>query len=362
MGSTNTKKTTTKKTKKKPAATRNYPRVSLEESLKIAQKIKEFNGGNSWESAEVAKAIGMAPRSTNFWYITASSRDFGFTIGTRDTKKIEIAPLGREIFYAPDASVERAKKIESFFGIAIFKSVFEHYKGSKLPDIKYLSNTLESEFKLDPRIHEEFVELFKANCSYLSLETVDDIDKEIDQSLNGTTSSTLVVGVPKSNGVNGKTAFVIMPFVERNENRPKGFFTEVLNNLLIPAGTEAGFTVETANKQGSDVIQSTIINDLLEADLVIADLTDHNPNVLFELGIRMAADKPVVIIKSSDTGRIFDVDNLLRVYEYSPNLWKSTVDSDLLKITDHINGAWENKSSEHTYMKILRRGTPSSEY
>jgi hypothetical protein len=60
-----------------------------------------------------------------------------------------------------------------------------------------------------------------------------------------------------------------------------------LKSLLTPAGTEAGFKVNTANKQGSDVIQSTIVNDLLEADLVIADLTDHNPNVLFELGLRM---------------------------------------------------------------------------
>lgn len=111
-----------------------------------------------------------------------------------------------------------------------------------------------------------------------------------------------------------------MPFVERNENRPTGFFKEVLDSLLIPAGIDADFTVETANKQGSDVIQSTIINDLLEADLVIADLTDHNPNVLFELGVRMAADKPVALIKTRDTGRIFDVDNMLRVYEYNQNL------------------------------------------
>lgn len=53
--------------------------------------------------------------------------------------------------------------------------------------------------------------------------------------------------------------------------------------------SDAGFTVETANRQGSGVIQSTIVNEFLEADLVIADLTEHNPNVLFELRRRMAA-------------------------------------------------------------------------
>ena len=147
-----------------------------------------------------------------------------------------------------------------------------------------------------------------------------------------------------------------MPFVEKNDIRPAGFFIEVLRNLLTPAGVASGFVVETANRQGSDVIQSTIINDLLEADLVIADLTDHNPNVLFELGVRMTGDKPVALVKASGTGRIFDVDNMLRVYEYSSNLWQSTIEKDLPAITEHVIAAWEAKDSEQTYMKILRRG------
>ena len=119
------------------------------------------------------------------------------------------------------------------------------------------------------------------------------------------------------------------------------------------------FIVETANRQGSDVIQSTIVNDLLEADLVIADLTDHNPYVLFELGVRIAEDKPVVLVKASGTGRIFDVDNMMRVYEYSANLWQSTVEKDFAEITEHIKAAWEKRSSDQSYMKILRRaGVP----
>lgn len=40
-------------------------------------------------------------------------------------------------------------------------------------------------------------------------------------------------------------------------------------------------------KSRSEVIQSTIVNDLDAADLVIVDLTEHNPNVLFELGMRI---------------------------------------------------------------------------
>jgi nucleoside 2-deoxyribosyltransferase len=153
----------------------------------------------------------------------------------------------------------------------------------------------------------------------------------------------------------GLVAFVIMPFVERDQNHPAGFFLEVLRSVITPAAADAGFTVKTANRQGSDLIQSTIVNDLLEADLVIADLTEHNPNVLFELGIRMAQDKPIALIKATGTGRIFDVDNMLRVHEYNSNLWKTTLEKDVPSLTEHLRGAWEHRDSEQTYMKILGR-------
>ena len=88
--------------------------------------------------------------------------------------------------------------------------------------------------------------------------------------------------------------------------------------------------------------------------MVIADLTEHNPNVLFELGVRITKEKPVVLVKASGTGRIFDVDNLLRVYEYKPNLWRTTVEKDLPSLTEFIRGAWEGRESDQTYMRILR--------
>lgn len=112
----------------------------------------------------------------------------------------------------------------------------------------------------------------------------------------------------------------------------------------------------TARREDSDIIHHTIINQLLNAELVIADLTDHNPNVLFELGIRLAKEKPVVLIKSKDTGPIFDVDNMMRVYPYDQNLWSTTVEADVKGLTERINGTWENQASSVSYMKILTAG------
>lgn len=338
-------------------ARRPFPSVTLLKALPVAQKIKELNGGNPWSPENIATALDVGPKSPKFYYITAAARDFGLTTGTRDSATIALTDLGRAIVYAPDQEAEYAKKIEAFLSIDLFKRVLEHYKGSELPEMKYLGNTLEHDFKLAPTFHEEFSRLFRENCQDLGI-TSGSLGAGIDQT-SVRQPSTLVVGVPKGGDLAKKPkAFIIMPFIEKGDGRPSGFFKEVLRSLLTPAGVASGFVVETANRQGSDVIQSTIVNDLLEADLVVADLTDHNPNVLFELGVRIAEDKPVVLVKASGTGRIFDVDNMMRVYEYSANLWQSTVEKDLTEITEHIKAAWEKRSSDQSYMKILRRGGP----
>ena len=47
---------------------------------------------------------------------------------------------------------------------------------------------------------------------------------------------------------------------------------------------------------------------------------------------------------------------MLRVFEYRPHLWRSTVEVDLPELTKHISATWENRDKDQSYMKILRRG------
>lgn len=332
-----------------------FPRTTLEQALQIPYTIKEHNGGNPWEPEEIRKAISAATGNAYF-YLTAASRDYGLTIGTRDTATISLTDLGREIVFAGDPGTERELKKRAFLTIDVFKRVLEYYKGSNLPEMKYLGNTLQKQFQLIPETHEEFSRIFRENCKYLGI-TSGDVAPTSETSTDSATVSTSLgstVTLAEAGGTSKLTAFVIMPFVERDSKHPGGFFAEVLRSLITPAAKDSNFTVKTANRQGSDLIQSTIMNDLIEADLVVADLTEHNPNVMFELGVRMAEDKPVVLIKAEGTGPLFDVDNMLRVFEYSPNLWQTTIEKDLPRLRDFIKGAWENRDSDNSYMKILR--------
>lgn len=335
-----------------------FPRATLEQALAIPSAIKEHNGGNPWEPEEVRQAITFVKGGNAYFYLTAASRDYGLTIGTRDADKIELAPLGRNIVYAPDEKTEHDLKVEAFLNIDVFKRVLDYYKGSNLPEMKYLGNTLQKEFQLAPETHEEFSRIFRENCNYLGITSGVPVPAAKEASGKGITAAAApgTVTLAEVGSKSAATAFVIMPFVERDQRHPEGFFAEVLRSLITPAAKESNFTVKTANRQGSDLIQSTIVNDLLEADLVIADLTEHNPNVMFELGVRMAEDKPVVLIKAEGTGPLFDVDNMLRVFEYNPNLWQTTIEKDLPNLRDFIKGAWENRSTTKSYMKILRKG------
>lgn len=336
---------------------RPFPRVTLEKAIRIATAIKEKNSGNAYMSEDVAKAVGVGAKSPSFFYLSAGSRDYGLTTGTRDTERIALTDLGRSLVYPANPAEGITAKQQAFLNIDVFRRVLEHYKGSVLPEMEYLSNTLTKEFGLAADVHEEFVRVFSKNCEFLGIREWNNGQHAHSDRLSDVPGGggPAVVTLGQSKRQTGLLCFVIMPFSEREEGRSAGFFEEVLRSLIVPAATDAGFTVRSARRQGSDVIQQTIVSDLLQADLVVADLTEHNPNVMFELGMRMAKDKPVALIRARGTGGIFDVDNMLRVWDYDPNLWPSTIAKDVPTLKEHVSATWDNRDSDITYMKLLGR-------
>jgi hypothetical protein len=345
------------KIKKKAVPTRPYPRVSLERALSVATAIKEKNGGNSWPAEQVAKAVGLSPKNVDFYYLLLASQKFGLTIGTKADGEVSLTPLGREVVYSGSPEEEIEAKRRAVLCVEVFKNVLQHYNGNRLPEMQYLGNTLQGKFALPPEFHEEFSKLFKQACDYVGWKEGLELDKATPgpQMEVGRRSSkdVIVLGEPKTR--TGLTCFVIMPFKERTDSFMPGFFEEVLNSLIIPAVTEAGFEVKTANRQGSDIIHSTIISEVLNADMCVCDLTEHNPNVLFELGMRLANEKPVALIHAEHTLRVFDVDDILRVLAYKRQLWRTTVARDLPELTAHIKATWENRDSQETYVSVLRK-------
>lgn len=84
-----------------------------------------------------------------------------------------------------------------------------------------------------------------------------------------------------------KNVFVIMPFQEE--------FFEMYEMLKMEFADNYEFT--NAGEEGN---QQNILRDIIEpiyqSDIVIADLTGLNPNVMYELGIAHTFNKKTIVI------------------------------------------------------------------
>ena len=113
--------------------------------------------------------------------------------------------------------------------------------------------------------------------------------------------------------------FVIMPIADC-EGYEKGHFAHVYNDIIKPAIEKTEFSAIRADEvKETNLIHLDILKKLIDAPIAVCDLSTRNPNVLFELGIRQAFDRPVVLIQEKGTPKIFDIAPL-RYLEYSKEL------------------------------------------
>lgn len=115
-----------------------------------------------------------------------------------------------------------------------------------------------------------------------------------------------------------KLCFVIGPIgLEDTETRIHADW--LLEEIIQPVMTQfPGYgEPKRADKDHTPgLIDAQLINDLLNADLVIADLSGLNPNAFYEIGIRHMAQKPIIHMQLAGEDIPFDV-SLYRAIRFS---------------------------------------------
>jgi len=80
--------------------------------------------------------------------------------------------------------------------------------------------------------------------------------------------------------------------------------------IISDAVAAVGFEAQLVSTTDAGVIHGAIVENLYKNPIVVCDVSAKNPNVMFELGMRLAFDKPTVVIKDDKTDYSFDTSPL----------------------------------------------------
>lgn len=127
----------------------------------------------------------------------------------------------------------------------------------------------------------------------------------------------------------GKKCFIITPIGNENSSifrKAKGVIESVIKPILEKYGFD---DIKPAYEiMESGMISNQIIGRIINDDLIVANLTGNNPNVMYELAIRHGAAKPIIHICEDGTSLPFDIkdnrtifykDDMLGVQELKRN-------------------------------------------
>ena len=148
--------------------------------------------------------------------------------------------------------------------------------------------------------------------------------------------------------------FVIMPISDQGDY-PTGHFTKVYEQIIKPAVEDAGYEAYRVDENNiCDAIINKIFNAIQDCPMAICDLSNRNPNVLYELGLRQAYDKPVVLIQDDKTEKIFDISGISTVFYKSTRQYEDVLEARE-KIKNAILSTKEGK--EKTLTKVIQVNT-----
>ena len=109
--------------------------------------------------------------------------------------------------------------------------------------------------------------------------------------------------------------FMVMPFGRKAvPDRGEIDFDALWDRVFAPLLRDLGYDPIRADADlGASIIADMLIR-LTASDLVVADLTQANPNVYYEVGIRHAAPKPGCVLIAADWAKPqFDLDQIRRL-------------------------------------------------
>jgi len=312
---------------------RSFPACTFEEALVIANAIQQFASGQRVRKLTLFEHLNKSPDSGPSRQLITNSSKYELTEGGYQADYIELTQDGK---IATDSDVPPRERLRARFklaveGIAPFKSIYDRFKGNKLPAHAVIKDFLtEGGFQEDDL--QECVDTFILNAKFLGIlkpiagaerllpiehileeipESVESSSVEKTNLVNATSRGSLPSSAPV--GSWDKTCFYITPIGEPDsEHRMHSDL--FLSSIIEPALAEFGLNVVRADQIGKPgMISAQVIEHVVKSKLVIADLSFHNPNVFYELSLRHSCRLPTVQVIRACDQIPFDLDQFRTV-------------------------------------------------
>jgi hypothetical protein len=322
---------------RKPRQERKFPALTFEEALTIPNAIQKYAAGQKVRRLIVFEKLNKEPDSIESRRLVTASGQYGLTRGGYQAEYLELTPEGNE---ASSDAIPPTKRLQARFNLAIekhtpFSFLYKKLKGGRMPAKEVMADSL-SEERVEDDEKAECIDTFILNMKFLGLlktiagsERIIPIEQALEEIATAPTALLVqladqigaatpapaaptapLVGTgesPEQTEDFNKICFYISPIGEEasEERRHADFMMEY---IIEPAVKEFGLSVVRADKMGKPgMIGKQVIQSILYARLVIADLSFHNPNVFYELCLRHATRLPTVQVKRTVDKVPFDL-------------------------------------------------------
>lgn len=149
-----------------------------------------------------------------------------------------------------------------------------------------------------------------------------------------------------------KRCGIIMP-ISPNPEYPHDHWKDVLN-IITEGINQTQFKPNlVSDDEAIGLIHERIVTNVYNNEIIVCDVSSKNPNVMFELGMRLAFDKPVIIIKDDKTSYTFDT-GVIEHITYPSSLRFAEIVAFKTELAKRIDATYKKSIEIDNYSPFLR--------
>jgi hypothetical protein len=333
-----------------------FPRNSIEESIMIPRAIDEKFAGKEASADQLVKAVGFNKSDDwRFQNLLHSSGLYGFTSGTGAKASVKMESIGQDIVAPTDPNQRRLAIKRAFDNVPSFKAVAGFYGSKPIPEDEFFIHKITRDFEIPRDRADKFGEVFRRNIAFMREFSTADVSQEEaprkDQ-VSEHDEGTKFIAQERPKAISRKsldTCFVMMPFGT--------WFDRYYKEIYQPAISSADYDPKRADELfSSGSVVEQIWEEIRKASVLLADLSNRNANVFYELGLAHAIGKPVVFTAGNIDDVPFDLRHLrVIVYDVREPNWSEKLRE---AITDYLRSARKepDKSIPHPFRRTHAEG------